>query len=118
LLPCAEAAGSHAGEPSLQRVAVSGAAHALRITLPGRPYTDTWFHARGAVVQDAVVEGVGFSGRWLHLRHGNDGHLLHATSHTGARVRAGTGVPVTLTDRSSAAADTPVSGPSKAEARR
>jgi hypothetical protein len=34
-----------------------------------------------------AVAGVGFSGRWLHLRHAVDGTLLQATTHTGASLR-------------------------------
>ncbi|MBP6763535.1 MAG: alginate lyase family protein [Rubrivivax sp.] len=72
---------------AVTRLPVPGAAHALRITVNGGEFIDTWFHARGAVASDVSVAGVGFSGRWLHLRHTVDGGLLQATTHTGATLR-------------------------------
>lgn len=82
----------------VSRVMVAGAAHALRITLGDGERLDTWFHARDGAVQGVEVAGVGFSGRWLHLRHAADGTLLHATSHAGATVQADGAVPVSLID--------------------
>lgn len=110
ILPCPDTTGpgAHTAAPTLQRVAVAGAAHALRIALPGCTHTDTWFHARGPAVQGVLIMDVPFSGRWLHLRHGSDGHLLHATSHLGASVQAGHGAAVTLIDGSTA---TPAAAP-------
>ena len=73
---------------TVARLAVPGAAHALRIELEGDACSDTWFHARGGSACQVRVAGVGFSGRWLHLRHGSDGRLLRACTHAGAQLCA------------------------------
>lgn len=78
------------------RLPVAGAAHALRITLDGGACIDTWFHSRGAAVRGGFVAGLAFSGRWLHLRHGADGSLLRATSHSGARLQVPAGTALQL----------------------
>jgi hypothetical protein len=116
ILPSPVPADPHATGPALtlQRVAVPGAAHALRVTLPGRPGIDTWFHARGPGVQGVVIEGVVFSGRWLHLRHDSGGRLLQATTHAGAQVQAGAAVPVTWVEGSAAVSGAPQSTQSPA----
>ena len=78
---------------AVTRLPVEGAAHALRITVNGGECIDTWFHARGAAGPGVCVAGVGFSGRWLLLRHAEDGRLLQATTHTGATLRTTAAVP-------------------------
>ena len=82
--------------PSVQRVAVEGAAHALRIegvgTQDDRGQVHTWFHVRSGKAADAQVAEVPFHGRWLHLRHAADGRLLAATTHAGARLDLPEGV--------------------------
>ena len=81
---------------TVTRLPVAGAAHALRITVNGGECIDTWFHARGAAASGLSVAGVGFSGRWLHLRHAVDGTLLQATTHTGATLCTPAAVPAAL----------------------
>ena len=74
-------------------------ASALRIEVEvaGQTRVDTWFHSRRAQAQTWQLAGVRFEGRWVHLRHGTDGRLLHAISHAGARLlHDGLGVSLRL----------------------
>jgi hypothetical protein len=87
LMPWQAPGMSAAPQLAVTRLPVAGAAHALRITVNGGVCIDTWFHGRGTAVQGVQVAGVTFSGRWLHLRHAADGHLLWATTHTGAQLQ-------------------------------
>ncbi len=79
----------------LRRVAVAGAAHALRISGHGPGgEVHTWFHHRGAGPAEVIVGGQPFAGRWLLLRHAADGRLLGAITHAGARLALPAGVEV------------------------
>jgi uncharacterized heparinase superfamily protein len=59
----------------------------IQAVIDGQAVIDHWFHARGSAPRSWRLDGLSFTGRWVHWRTRNNGELLRLCSHAGAQMQ-------------------------------